>query len=117
MKVPERKFLAPSAQTSPSPVASLRQRMYVVVREPEKTYLGAPYTYAGREMPLARLIRIKDRVTPEIDPPNYIGDSFWIVVTGHNFEFHVTAQDVAGSYINFRAPIMSVCLSQNQIGN
>ncbi len=116
IKVTERKFISPSAQTSTSPVAYSRQRMYIVVREPEKTYVGAPYVYGGREMPLAPLIRIKDRVTPELDPPNYFGDSFWIMVGGQNFQFHITAQDISGAHVNFLAPMIFVGLSETALG-
>jgi hypothetical protein len=116
IKVTERKFLSPSIQTSTSPVAYLRQRMYIVVREPEKTYVGAPYAHGAREMPLAPLVRIGDRVTPELDPPGYFGDSFWIKAGGQNFQFHLSARDVSGAYVNFRAPMIFVGLSETDLG-
>ena len=49
VKVTERKVLAPDGGTgdnqADSPVAYLRQRMFIVVREREKTYTTAPYLY------------------------------------------------------------------------
>ncbi len=117
IKVTERKVKAPDGAISASPVAYLRQRMYVVVREQEKTYVGAPYTFAGREMPFARRVRINTHVTPDIDPPAFIdgGASFWVDTTGKHFQFHVTAQDLSGSNVDFLAPLVFVSLSETQL--
>ena len=50
VKVTERKVLAPNGDAgnpADSPVAYLRQRMYIVPREHDKSYLDAPYTASG----------------------------------------------------------------------
>lgn len=117
--VTERKFLAPHGQSgnpADSPVAYLRQRMYIVVREPEKSYAGEPYTHQGREMPLAPLVRITTRVTPDLEEPPAGATSFWInVAPGQPFQFHVTARDLAGQEVNFLAPLIFVSLSETSL--
>lgn len=113
VKVSERKVLAPhgdAGNPADSPVAYLRQRMYIVPREHDKTYLDAPYTHHGREMPLASLMRIDTRVTPDLDPPPDGAIWFWINVGGGPFQFHMTARDVAGKEFNFLAPLIFVSL-------
>jgi len=119
VKVTERKFVnadeVPAAQGFQSSVtAYLRQHMYIVVREREKSYKGAPYTYGGREMPFLRSVRINTVVTPDIDKPPPT-DSFWIEVGGSNFQFHLTAVDLAGASINILAPLMFVSDSETNI--
>jgi hypothetical protein len=117
VKVTERKVLAPlGADGNPadSPVAYLRQRMYIVVREQDKTYTGAPYQYDGREMPFASLVRITTRVTPEINDPGS-ATFFWVDVGAGPFQFHVIARDLAGQDINFLAPLIFVSLSQTNL--
>jgi hypothetical protein len=115
VKVTERKFIGGDEGVVPSPTAYLRQRMYVVVREPVKTYKGAPYTFKGLEMPFAAQVKIKTRVTPNIDQPSLppspvIGasDSFWINVGQSGFPFHLAAQDLAGAAIDFTTPLIFV---------
>ncbi len=39
-------------------VALLRQRRYIIVREPERSYENLPYRHAGREMPFATSVRL-----------------------------------------------------------
>ena len=118
VKVTERKVLAPKGDAgnpADSPVAYLRQRMYVVLREQDKSYLGAPYQHQGREMPLGSLIRITTRVTPEIDAPPQDANSFWINVGGHPFQFHVTGHDLTGQQVNFLAPLIFVSLRETDL--
>ena len=88
--------------------------MYIVVREQEKTYIGAPYQNHGREMPFASQVRITTRVTPEIDDPGS-ANLFWVNVSGNPFQFHVTARDLAGQDVNFLAPLIFVSLSQTDL--
>jgi hypothetical protein len=116
VKITERKVLAPKGQgdagnPADSPVAYLRQRMVIVPREQDKSYLDAPYQHEGREMPLASLIRIVTKVTPDLDPPPDNATWFWINVGGNPFQFHVTARDLAGQEFNFLAPLIFVSLS------
>ena len=113
VKVSERKVLAPNGDAgnpANSPVAYLRQRMYIVPREHDKSYLDAPYTHQGREMPLASLVRIDTKVTPDLDPPPDGATWFWINVGGNPFQFHMTARDLAGQEFNFLAPLIFVSL-------
>jgi hypothetical protein len=116
VKVTERTVRAPDPTVSTSPVAYLRQRMFIVVREREKTYNGAPYTFAGREMPLRQKVRVETRVTPEIDPPAFLGTaSFWVDVGPGHFAFHLTGVDLAGQTIDFLAPLIFVSLSETTL--
>ena len=72
-----------------------------------------PYTYQGREMPLAPLVRITTRVTPNIDEPPMAGtSSYWINVAGQPFQFHVTARDLGGQEVSFLAPLIFVSISE-----
>ena len=122
VKITERKVLAPAGQgdagnPADSPVAYLRQRMVIVPREHDKTYLDAPYQYQGREMPLASLVRIVTKVTPDLDPPPSDDATwFWINVDGNPFQFHMTARDLAGQEFNFLAPLIFVSLSATDLG-
>lgn len=120
VQVTERKVLAPGGQSgnqASSPVAYLRQRLYVVPREFEKTYPDAAFAHQGREMPLASLIRMKTKASPDLDPPTWIGtSSFWIEAGGQPVQFHVTARDLAGVDISFTAPLIFVSLSETDLG-
>lgn len=123
VKVTERKVLTPhgtAGNPADSPVAYLRQRMYIVVRERDKSYVGEPYLSQGREMPMASLVRIQTAVTPEIDPPAWISGtsaSFWVMVNTQPFQFHLNGRDLAGHSIDFLAPLVFVSLSEDQPDN
>lgn len=113
IKVTERKIVPPDGGTVTQTTAYLRQHMYIVVREPEKTYGSEPYTYGRREMPFWQSVRLKTTVTPDIDIPVMLtGDgnahqSFWVTVGGGQyFQFHVEATDLNGSTIDFLAPLV-----------
>ncbi|MCW2493122.1 MAG: hypothetical protein JWN47_2486, partial [Frankiales bacterium] len=115
VKVTERAVKAPEGSQA-SPVAYMRQHMFIVIREPEKDYAGAPYVHSGREMPLTR-VRIDTKTTPDIDPPSFIagGASFWVDVgTGH-FPFKLTGTDLAGKPVDFLAPLIFVSLSETTL--
>jgi hypothetical protein len=116
IKVTERDVKAPDGVSLTSPVAYMRQRMFIVVREPVKAYAGAPYTYDGREMPL-QTVRIDTKTTPDIDPPSFIGSgaSFWVDVGGGHFGFKLTATDLAGAQIDILAPLIFVSLSETNL--
>jgi hypothetical protein len=118
VKVSERKVVGSDEAPGGSPVAYLRQRMYIVVREPEKFYEGSPYTYQGREMPLLNHVRINTRVTPSIDEPTWLPGStasFWIEVDGAGFPFHMSAVDVGGTQCNFLAHLIFVSDSETSL--
>jgi hypothetical protein len=132
VKVTERKVLAPNGGTgnnpADSPVAYLRQRMFIVVREREKTYTTAPYLYKAREMPLAARVRLNVAVTPDIDAPgspmtgplgptNDAGtESFWVTLNGSPWLFPATGQDGAGQDVPFLAPVIFVSLRESRSG-
>jgi hypothetical protein len=120
VKVTERKVLAPGGQSgnqASSPVAYLRQRFYIVPREFVKTYPGSAFAHQGREMPFASLIRMNTKVSPDLDPPTFIGtSSFWVEADGQPVQFHMTARDLAGADINFTAPLIFVSLSETDLG-
>ena len=118
VKVTERRFEV--ATPGASPVAYLRQYMYVVVREPEKVYTGL--VHDGRGMPFRR-IRLTTLVTPHINypyPPSpaAITDrSFWIMVGGADFQFHGYAEDLAGTRVDFTRPMIFVPNSETKLAD
>lgn len=123
VKVTERKFIGSDEGVVNFPVAYLRQHMYIVVREVEKSYTGTPnlYTYKGLEMPLRNQVTLKTVVTPDINQPAFsmvsgASDSFWVQVGSTDFPFHVVAQDVAASLIDFHAPLIFMPVSENSPG-
>jgi hypothetical protein len=112
VKVTERKVLPTDGAAVTQPTAYLIQHMYVVVREPEKSYGSESYVYGHREMPFWQSVRIRTPVTPDIDKPSYLPDgtstpsSFWINVNNAGFLFHLSAQDLAGTTVDFTAQLI-----------
>jgi hypothetical protein len=127
VKVTERKFVpaedVPNGGpgSPPSVTAMLRQHMYIVVREPEKSYDTKAYSFGGRENPFFNLVRIDTKVTPDIDAPSASNsaspsqDSFWVTIGTVNFQFHCTGQDLSGAHIDFLAPMIFVSVSENNV--
>lgn len=126
VKITERKVQLDADQV---PGAYLRQRMYIIVREPEKVYTQAGYKNKGRETPLKR-VRITTLVTPNLDPPQNSrlwprpGQStpapispplaaFWPNVGGNRFLFHVKAYDWEGRESDFVIPMAFVRSDQD----
>ena len=100
IKITERKF----QQAKEGPLgAYLRQRYFIVVREPTRTY-------QHRHLPF-RTVTIKNLVTPNLDLPtnhqflNLAENAFWPRVLGKDFEFHIVATDWEGREIEFLAPL------------
>jgi hypothetical protein len=119
IKVTERGVKTADGVIQTSPTAYMRQRMYIVVREPERDFGNAPYTHHGLEMPLQK-VRIDTKTTPDIDPPSFIpgtAASFWVDVGPGHFPFKVTATDIAVKQIDFLAPMIFVSLSETEIGD
>jgi hypothetical protein len=120
VKVTERKVV-PAGGAVTGPTAYLKQHMYIVVREREKSYDPASFPHAGREMPFLSSVRIETEVTPDIDAPAFIADgsaqpaSFWIDVGGTGFPFHVVATDLAGSRIDLLAQLIFVDLNEPSV--
>lgn len=112
VKVTERKVIAGGG----SPAAYLRQRMYIVVREREKSYPPGDFVNDAREMPLYQRVRVNVHVTPEIDPPGYFGDSSFRVDVGQSpYLFPMSGTDLAGARIDFQAPLIFVSESESQL--
>lgn len=120
VKVTERKF----TQLGSIVVAHLFQRMFIVVREPVKTFATS-----DRGMPF-KSVRLTTLVTPDIAMPEYIDDpntrSFWVdVMTSPNptdrarFKFHAVGTDIgtasgtgaSGHAVDFTIPMMFVSIS------
>jgi hypothetical protein len=116
IKVTERKFVPPDGGNVTQTTAFLRQRMYIHVREPLKSYKDEPYVNDGREMPFWQSVRIKTLVTPDIDIPEMLPgghNSFWVEVGGEPFQFHIEAVDLKGNKIDFLAPLIFMAVSEN----
>jgi hypothetical protein len=106
VKVTERKF----HMSLPGNPAYLRQRMYIVVREPEKLFLSATVDPASHkrydlQMPFRR-VRITTMVTPDLDAPGPNQSQFYPMVAGHDFLFHLVAEGLDGKEIEFSAPLL-----------
>lgn len=120
VKVTERKVqTVPSGSATGSPCAYMRQRMYIVVREPEKIFSDNEYQFSGRAMPLRKSIRLTTVVTPNIDDPSAAPQripgtsySFWVYVSGAPFQFHCVATDVTGRTSDFTAALIFVPISE-----
>ena len=100
IKITERKFAKP--QEGPFG-AFLKQRYFIVVREPTKTYMH-------RHVPF-RSVTIKTLITPNLDKPkdhDILGlteNGFWPCVLKNDFEFHIVATDWEGREIEFHTPL------------
>lgn len=94
--------------------AYLFQRMFLIVREPEKKYRtdSRPLPDGRRldmVMPLGT-VRILTSVTPPLDPPTnlvgYGGLVFQPSVAGSRFDFKMVAVDLEGNVVEFAAPLV-----------
>jgi hypothetical protein len=112
IRVTERKF-EPSGGSN---IAYLRQRYFIIVREPEKVYPAFGQPDDARMMPLRR-VRITTLVTPTLNPPgaskvtelNGSAEAgFWPRVGNQDFEFHLVADDWDGQRSEFTAPLIFV---------
>lgn len=105
--ITERKVLpGGSVRVQGGPMAYLRQRQLIYVREPLRTY-------QHRDIPF-RTVRAKTFVTPKLDPHvNALGSGaadavFWPQVTTRDFLFHFVGTDWDGREIEFHAPQLFV---------
>jgi hypothetical protein len=112
IKITERKF--EQATGTKYMTAVLKQRFFIVVRQPTKVYpvAGGFQPNSGNQLPF-KSITIKTLVTPSIDDPT-TGDSkigtygqtaFWPHVAGNDFLFHISGEDWEGRSIEFSAPM------------
>ncbi len=112
LKVSERKF----QRTSKGRVAGyLRQRMFIVIREPVKAYPAKGQPNDGRQFPFGTL-RMTTLVTPNLDLPGNSDicgldqGAFWPTVNRIPFHFHVTAEDSCepANDVDFAIPLIFV---------
>ena len=131
VKITERKFHANQSGNA----AYLRQRMFILVREPEKFYpptgLKTPDgNFYDLQWPISR-IRLTTLVTPNLDPPedsDYSIDfdaagpkppvdsrqaGFWPRVNNADFQFHTIAEDFDGQQVEFTMPLLFVSVLGN----
>ncbi len=111
VKVTERKFAFRQDDHNPGFVAYNFQRMFILVREPERSY-------NQRDLPF-RKVTIKTRVTPNLAKPEDSEvlpgknqDAFWPRVAAGgaiaDFPFHLVGTDWEGKQIEFNAPLIFV---------
>jgi hypothetical protein len=113
IKTTERKFqLNPSGTTT----AYLRQRLQLLVKEPEKDY-GFLTPREQRGLPYKKL-RITTLLTPNLDAPGTGEslDSFFPRVGGNLFHFHLVGTDAEGQTSEFTTPLYFVSLSGDLAG-
>jgi hypothetical protein len=132
VKVTERKFEY-FGQTK-NRVAVLRQRFFIIVREPVKHYIGAGHQFGGRNFPFTE-VEILTRVTPNLlapnasdcrlsDPGNIIYNAangvpnracFWpMISSSNNFLFQIAATDLSGHRVTFAMPLLFVGSEANE---
>jgi hypothetical protein len=110
-----------------SNIAYLRQRMYIIIREPEKTFRTSGLVRTGTQvlksgpngesidlkMPFHK-VRITTTVTPKLDPPgghdiNGKGTvCFWPFVATKPFLFQLSADDLDNRRVEFSMPLVFV---------
>ena len=120
VKITERQF-HPEIAGNP---AYLMQRMFLIVREPLKTFRATGLTYDGDDdnrkgeqydlmMPF-EAVRILTRVSPLLDMPetddidNKHEGCFWPYVGGQPFKFHIIGTDTDGHEIDMVMPLIFV---------
>ena len=121
IKVSERKFHNGRSGTTriDGNPAYLRQRMFIIVRERERTYVDPQLlTTDGKSMQRQfpfNSVRIVTTVTPDIDPPDTSAASkigsfgqtlFWPCVGGEAFAFRCVATDIDGRRAQFELPLI-----------
>ncbi len=111
LKVTERKFF--KAQDGQN-IAYLFQKIYIVVRNPEKTFPAPFQPFEGREIPFQK-VKITTNQTPPLDDPTATQilptsgkSAFWPRVGGNDFLFHVIATDLEGNEVEFSMPMLFI---------
>ena len=121
VKVTERKFHNGRNGTTVAPgnPAYLRQRLFLVVREHERTYvepglMDGDKRVLHNQFPFTR-IRILTTITPDLDLPDSpasriagYGDRrmFWPCVAGQPFRFDCVGEDLEGRQVTFSLPLI-----------
>ena len=108
VKITERKF---RKGQNGQQIAYLFQRMYIVVRQPEKTFPAPFQPFDGRELPF-RSVRITTLMTPPLEDPaasemvaGALQSAFWPRVQNKDFRFHCVAADWSGNRSEFTMPM------------
>lgn len=137
VKVTERRF-QPLGSDPRQRLAVLRQRFFLVVRQPVVTYSGANHVHAGHDFPFTQ-VELLTRVTPTLAEPGFgasslpspsggnlysdLGlqprDVFWPMVEENagmvDFPFHIAATDIGGNRISFAMPLLFVGKPANDL--
>ncbi|NYT78410.1 hypothetical protein H0A71_15565 [Alcaligenaceae bacterium] len=101
-------------EQEPGNVAALRQRKFLVVRQPLRTFADPTLTTKDKsvklhlQMPLTS-VRLLTHTTPNLDPEAYIsgaGESYWPAVNSKPFEFECVATDLDGRQLRFSLPMI-----------
>jgi hypothetical protein len=129
VKVTERKF--EYLGDTKNRVAVLRQRFFIIVREPVKHYDGAGHKFNGLNFPFPK-VEILTHVTPNLlapdhaacrlsDPSGIIYGAvpfracFWPMINSSNdFLFQIAATDVSGHRKTFAMPLLFVGSEANE---
>lgn len=119
IKVTERKPGVPADGDATRAAAYLRTRIFIVVRQPVRTYPGTADPFAGRALPF-KSIRLITTVTPKLDskgtvpltsppaPPINTSSAFIPAVGGVPFGFEAIGTDHEGREIPFATPVVFV---------
>lgn len=139
VKVTERKFeyaTNKQGKNTADRVAVLRQRFYIIVREPVKYYEGAGHEHDGRNFPF-KSVEILTRVTPSLRSPDKAecqlkpvssptsSDAvyatvpfracFWPMIDQNNdFMFQIAATDLSGNRVTFARPLLFIGVEANE---
>lgn len=125
IKITERKF-HPDPQ-HPGNTAYLRQRYFIIVRQPERLFNPGSLKTPGGDyyallMPFT-WVRIDTLVTPNLNDPNatalggHSRDLFWPYVGNGPFMFNLTAEDRDGRLVKFKAPLLFASTNNSVAGN
>ncbi len=92
-------------------VAYLFQRMFIIVRQPEKAFPAPFQPHDGRELPF-RAVRVTTRMTPPLEDPaaspliaGALQSAFWPRVQMKDFRFHCVGTDWSGNRSEFTTPM------------
>lgn len=121
VKVTERKFHNGLNGTAvrPGNAAYLRQRLFLVIRERERSYVEPGLKDAmGRvlhnQFPFTQ-VRLLTTITPDLDPPDSTASAiqpyknrrmFWPCVRGEPFRFECVGEDLDGRQVRFSLPLI-----------
>ncbi len=109
IKISERKFKR-EPMDHHEHIAYVRTRYFIVVKQPELIYEKG--REAGPTVPILRknpfkMLHFKTLVTPPLEgsESDLEASSFWPVVGGEKFRFHVEGLDLGGNFVKFSTPV------------